>query len=184
MTLGTTGATGSVRADPTAGATGGRWFARGSVPGTYPPFDHVLGVDGPLDQRAEEAKLLSVASPPLGDDVTIIGGGSLSLLVRTDAVADLAVRIVDEWPVGSASHPHGYAYRVGGGWLRIAPAAAGGWQRVEVDLWPIGYRFAAGHRIRIDIAGADAPRFVPLPHDFTVTVDLAASTLTLPHLAT
>jgi predicted acyl esterase len=178
MALGDRGATGVVRADPTAGASGGRWFARGSVPGTYPPFDHVLGVDGPLDQRVEEAKLLSIATEPLPEDLTVLGGGTLALRVRTDAVADLSVRIVDEWPVGSAQHPEGFAYRVGSGWRRIGPVD-GGWQRVEVDLWPIGYRFAAGHRLRIDIAGADAPRFVPLAHDFEVTVDLAASRLQL-----
>jgi len=181
MPLGARGDSGSVRWDPTSGATGGRWFARGSVPGTYPPFDHLLGVDGPLDQRAEETKVLSIATAPLEDDLTIVGGGTLSLRVRADAVADLAVRIVDEFPVGDPQHPEGYAYRVGGGWRRIGPAS-GGWQRVEVDLWPIGYRFAAGHRLRIDVAGADSPRFVPLDHPFTVEIDLAASRLLMAEL--
>jgi predicted acyl esterase len=194
MTLGAPGATAVVIADPTAGATGGRWFARGSVPGTYQPFDHVLGVDGPADQRVEEAKLVSIASPVLGHDTTILGGGTLSLLVRSNAPdADIAVRIIDEWPVGSPTHPHGYAYRVGHGWLkashrnghtadRIAPLMPGEWTRVEVDLWPIGYRFAAGHRIRIDIAGADVPRFFPPDAPFELTVDLGSSTVVLPEL--
>lgn len=192
MTLGAAAATGVVRADPTAGATGGRWFLRGSVPGTYPPFDHLLGVDGPTDQRAEEAKVVSIASPPLDHDVTIVGGGTLSLLARSDtADADVAVRIVDEWPIGSAQHPEGYAYRVGGGWLRashrgghaagdIEPLVPGEWTPLTVDLWPIGYRFAAGHRIRLDIAGADVPRFAPPPAPFTLTLDLGRSQVVLP----
>jgi len=167
---------------------------RGSVPGTYPPFDHVLGVDGPADQRAEEATVISIASPVLHEDTTIVGGGTLSLLVRSNVDdADIAVRIVDEWPVGSPTHPHGYAYRVGHGWLKashrnghtaeaIAPLTPGEWTRVEVDLWPIGYRFAAGHRIRIDIAGADVPRFAPPAEPFELTVDLSRSTVELPEL--
>lgn len=171
MALGTAGETAAVRADPTAGATGGRWFARGSVPGTYPPFDYVLGIDGPADQRVEEAKLVSVATPPLERDVTFVGGGTARLRLRSSSPSvDLSVRIVDEWTE--------HAYRVNGGWRRVA-LTPGEWTDIEVDLWPIGRRFAAGHRLRIDLAGADVPRFLPPDSPFEIEIDLGASTVTL-----
>jgi predicted acyl esterase len=162
------------------------------VPGSQSPFDYVLGVDGPADQRVEEAKTLSIASAPLDRDVTILGEGKVSLrLQATAADADIAVRIVDEWPVGSTEFPQGYAYRMGGGWRRashrfgnaskqLAPLVPGRWTRVDVPLWPVGYRFAKGHRIRIDIAGADVPRFMPPSSTVDVTIDLARSIVELP----
>lgn len=195
MTLGEPGTTAVVHADPTAGATGGRWFARGSVPGSQPPFDYLLGVDGPADQRVEETKVVSIASEPLADAVTIIGGGMLSLLASASAAdADIAVRIIDEWPVGSAEHPEGYAYRLGGGWLRashrkgngaadLRPLVPGKPTLLHVDLWPIGYRFAKGHRIRIDIAGADVPRFAPPTALVDLTIDLGRSAVRLPSVS-
>src|SRR5207248_1176274 len=66
LTLGPVGATATVHYDPVAGATTGRWFARGSVPGTFPPpWEYYLGVDGPSDQRAEEQTSFSFSTPPL-----------------------------------------------------------------------------------------------------------------------
>ena len=194
MTLGPAGSTATVHTDPTAGATGGRWFARGSVPGSQPPFDYLLGVDGPADQRLEETKTLSIASEPLTRDVIIVGGGVVSLLLSANASdADIAVRIVDEWPVGAEGHPEGYAYRLGGGWLRASHRLGNRESdlralvpdrptRVDVALWPIGYRFAKGHRIRIDLAGADVPRFAPPTSPVDLTIDLGRSGVELPEL--
>jgi len=31
--------------------------------------------------------------------------------------------------------------------------------RVEVDLWPTAYRFASGHRLRLQVAGGAFPRW-------------------------
>ena len=53
---------------------------------------------------------------------------------------------------------------------------------MNVEIWPAGYRFAKGHRIRIDLYPADTPRFVPLREPFDLAVDLGASRVTLPVL--
>src|SRR5439155_726932 len=44
---------------------------------------------------------------------------------------------------------------------RAAPGSAGprGVRAVEVELWPIGYVFRRGHRIRVQLAGAAHPRY-------------------------
>jgi hypothetical protein len=49
------------------------------------------------------------------------------------------------------------------GLRRITPEAiradAEGVSPVDVDLWPTGHRFLAGHRIRVQIASSAFPRF-------------------------
>ena len=192
MALGPPGKTAATHWDPSVGVTSGQWFLRGSVGGAQPPYDYYLGFDSPADQRIEEGKELSVASPPLAHDVTVVGGGSLSLLAASSGTdADVVVRLVDEYPAGDKVFPAGYAYLVTNGWLRashrsgqdathIAPLQPGLPTRLDVEVWPAGYRFLAGHRIRVDIAAADVPRFAPLSSPFDLTIDLGASSVTLP----
>jgi hypothetical protein len=168
--------------DPAAGATGGQWFLRGSVPGAYPPFDFYLGVDGPADQRVAEQTGLSLASPVLEHDVTVLGGGTLSIVASSDAsTADVVVHVVDEYPVGDAAFPVGYAYLVTSGW-RHASFTPGERTSVDVEIWPTGYVFKAGHRIRIDLQPSDVPRFYPPAMPANLTVDLDASSVSLPAL--
>jgi hypothetical protein len=38
-----------------------------------------------------------------------------------------------------------------------------GVHRVAFDLWPIGHRFAAGHRIRLQVSSGAHPRFARNP---------------------
>jgi uncharacterized protein len=50
---------------------------------------------------------------------------------------------------------------------RVAPerferSADGAW-RVAFDLWPVGHRFAAGHRIRLQVSSGAHPRYVRNP---------------------
>lgn len=195
MPLGAAGQNATLLFDPTAGLTTGQWFLRGTVPGAFTPLDYYLGLDGPADQRVEELKGLSFASPPLDGDVTVVGSGHASLLITCNRPdTDLVVRLVDEWPVGS-EFPLGYAYLVTSGWLRashrngddpsaVAPLSPGLPTRVDIDIFPTGYRFARGHKIRVDIAPADVPRFAPLLQLLppSVSIDLGASSITLPSL--
>jgi uncharacterized protein len=195
VTLGGRGETGDVRYNPVAGITSGRWFARGSVPGAYPPIDTYLGVDGPMDQRAEEQAGLSLVSAPMTRDVTIVGGGRVHLRLTADAPdTDVVVRVVDTYPAGSA-FPAGHATIVASGWLRashrlghetskIRPLPVRKAVDLDVELWPTGYRVAKGHRLRIDIASADTPRFMPPLEPVQLTVDLGASRAVLPVIGT
>jgi hypothetical protein len=193
MTLGKRGEKGTVTFNPVAGLTSGRSFYHGSVPGDQLPYDAYIGVDNAQDQRIEEATALSLASPVLKSDVTMLGGGSLKLRVTPSATdADVVVRVVDEYPQGS-TFPAGYGYLVTSGWLKashraghtksaIRPLRPGQATDLTVDIWPAGYRFAKGHRIRIDIYPADVPRFMPPTIAGDLIVDLGASRATLPTL--
>jgi hypothetical protein len=49
------------------------------------------------------------------------------------------------------------------------PAPAGATRRYRVELWPIGNRFKAGHRIRLHILGASAASLAGAPAINTVT---------------
>jgi predicted acyl esterase len=63
--------------------------------------------------------------------------------------------------------------RAGASWnvcdalVRLAPgrfeAADDGTRTVAFDLWPIAHRFAAGHRIRLQISSGAHPRYVRNP---------------------
>src|SRR5205814_4935003 len=116
-------------------------------------------------------------------DTTLVGQVHASLVVTADGPdADLSIRLIDEAPPGDPVFAAGYNSRVGGGWLQLShragnergqvrPMPVGQPVRVDFDLWPVGYRFAKGHRIRVDIAPADTPRFVPMADQATLTVD-------------
>ena len=53
---------------------------------------------------------------------------------------------------------------------------------VTIELDATAYVVASGHRLRLDLAGADFPSSWPPPHAGTLTVDAAASRLVLPVL--
>lgn len=185
--------TGVVRYQPAAGVTSGRWFFRGSVAGGQLPYDQYLGADNPSDQRVEEQTGVSLVSQPLERDVTVLGSGKLSLRASANAAdADIVVRVVDEYPAGSV-FPAGHGTLVTNGWLKashrkghtsrtIAPLVPGKLTQMDVEIWPAGYRFAKGHRIRIDLYPSDAPRFMPQTSPVDLAVDLGSSRVTLPTL--
>ena len=50
------------------------------------------------------------------------------------------------------------------------PATPGESRLYRVELWPIGNRFAAGHRIRLEIVGASAASLPGAPALNTVSV--------------
>jgi predicted acyl esterase len=53
---------------------------------------------------------------------------------------------------------------------RKSPALPGTARDYDVELWPIGNRFAAGHRIRVYLTGTPATMTPPPPGVNTVTV--------------
>jgi predicted acyl esterase len=192
MTLGTPGQTATLRYDPASGGTSGQWFLRGSEPGMYPPFDSYLGIDGPADQRLEESTSVSLASPPLTKATTVTGEGVLRLRVVPSGTEQFIVaRVVDEIPPGSAQFPGGYGTLVTNGWLlashrfgdtaeQIKPLVPGQATTLTLPIWPVGYRFADGDRIQLDLYASDTPRFAPSTSPSEVTIDLGASQLRLP----
>ncbi|ATN34948.1 peptidase [Rhizobium sp. ACO-34A] len=138
-----------------------------------------------IDQRSDDAGSLCFETAPLTQDVDYLGRPVLTLEVACDADwANLIARVVDV-------HPDGTAYRVSFGVLNLAhresnenPKAMphGKKVKVTVTLDACGYRFRAGHRIRVALSTAYWPMVLPAPFDPGLTVDTASLSLALPLL--
>jgi uncharacterized protein len=146
----------------------------GGPPGrfVYDPADPTPGVGGPLldrkaggrkDNAAVEARadVLSYTSDTLPAPVEVIGPVTASIAVGLSRpYADVFVRVCDV-------DPSGISRNVCDGLQRVTPerfpAGADGVRTVPVRLWPTAYRFRAGHRIRVQIAGGSFPRFARNP---------------------
>ena len=151
-------ATACARTDAGVGTLAGLWS--GGVP---------FGLPG--DQRADEAPGLTWTSEPLPAPLTILGQPRAVLAAVTSApVATLAVSLADVDEDGR-SHPvakglttvRGPASPPSGG-----PAGVG--EDVALDLDATAWRFRAGHRIRLTVAGGDWPNVWPTPHAGTIEV--------------
>ncbi|PVZ12914.1 CocE/NonD family hydrolase [Actinomycetospora cinnamomea] len=152
--------------DRTDGAV--RW------PGTrvdYDPGDPTPAVGGPIltgrsgprDQSALEARpdVAVFSSDPLADDVVALGPVSATVHLRTEVGhLDVFVRVCDV-------DPRGRSVNITDGLVRLTPGspptAADGTRAVTLDLWPTGHRFAAGHRLRVQVSGGAHPRFARNP---------------------
>ena len=120
----------------------------------------MLGESGTVPQNDVEQRsdVLVYSTPPLAEDVEVTGPVSAILYVATSSPsADFTAKLVDV-------HPDGVAYNVSDGIIRRAyqpeavPAAAEPTE-ITIALWPTSMVFRRGHRIRLEIAGSNFPRF-------------------------
>ncbi|MEZ5776640.1 MAG: CocE/NonD family hydrolase, partial [Hyphomicrobiaceae bacterium] len=136
------------------------------------------------DQRLDDAGSLVFETAPLEDAVEILGRPRLTLKVAIDRpLGNLCARLID-------LHPDGTGFRVSFGVLNLAhrmgnaeprPMRPGEAETVEIALDESGYRFLAGHRIRIAISTAYWPMVLPPPGHVTAEISLGGdSHLTLP----
>jgi predicted acyl esterase len=120
----------------------------------------------PLDQRVDEGGSLVHTSAPLSAPLEIAGQPHLEVRVAADAsVAVLVAKLCDVAPDGtSALVTRGIlnlTHRVSHGQPReVIP---GHTEEVELDLDCTAWRFAAGHRVRLDLAACDWPTVWPTP---------------------
>jgi uncharacterized protein len=155
--------------DPTVGVTGGLWS--GGVP---------FGLPG--DQRPDEARSLVYTSDPLEGPLTILGRAQARLTVTSSvAVVGVAVSLID---VDLEDRSHLVAKGMLNGTRHSSltdPTPLGRDEPVElvIDVDATGWRFPAGHRIRIAIAGADWPNVWPTPEPAELTIR-RGSTISLP----
>jgi putative CocE/NonD family hydrolase len=105
--------------------------------------------------------ILVYTTATLSSRLRIVGPIKAVLHATSTAVdTDFVVRLSDV-------HPDGRALQIQGGILRLrfrnpeAPSLIepGRLHRLEVDMWDTAHEFAAGHKLRIDVASADFPRF-------------------------
>ncbi|WP_155371447.1 CocE/NonD family hydrolase [Catellatospora vulcania] len=171
---------------PPPGAAAQPWHLHGSgllsqaAPGggvtryTYDPDDATPAVggpslqpnSGPLDNAAHERRDdVAVFRTDVLDAATVLAGEPVARIRfrSSQPSADLFVRICDV-------HPDGRSMTVCDGIRRIGGIADTGpepddegFREVEVPLWPTFHRFAAGHRISVQISSGAHPRYARNP---------------------
>ncbi|MDK1490201.1 CocE/NonD family hydrolase [Sinorhizobium sp. 7-81] len=137
------------------------------------------------DQRIDDAGSLTFETHPLLEAQDYLGQPVLSLDVACGAdTANLVARLVD-------IHPDGTATRVAFGVLNLAHRNGNAKPilmeknhkaRVTLVLDACGYRFRAGHRIRLSLSTSYWPMILPPPTDPGLTIDTATLLLSLPLL--
>jgi putative CocE/NonD family hydrolase len=131
---------------------------------TFLPGLEVAANSGPRDTRPAEARqdVLCYTTEPLDRGVDVIGPVELVLFVASSAEdTDFTGRLVDVSPDGRAEHlTEGILrarYRDGATEPRLLRPG----QRYELhlELGATANRFAAGHRIRLEVSSSNFPRF-------------------------
>jgi uncharacterized protein len=133
----------------------------------YDPHDPTPSVGGPvllsrepvLDNRTLEARadVLTYTTPPLPSVIEAIGPVRVELWLRTsEPYFDVFARVCDVDAGGASWNVCDALARVAPG--RFEQSADGSW-RVGFGLWPIGHRFDAGHRIRLQVSSGAHPRY-------------------------
>jgi putative CocE/NonD family hydrolase len=107
-----------------------------------------------VEQRSD---VLVFTSEPLSKPLTLAGAVQAELYVQsTMQSADFALKLVDV-------RPDGYCANVADGIRRVnwpvGKASGNDVRKIAVDLWHSAYLFGAGHRLRLEIAGSNFPRF-------------------------
>ncbi|MFY1675670.1 CocE/NonD family hydrolase [Streptomyces sp. WMMC905] len=123
------------------------------------PGQFTGGDCGPLDQREVERRpdVLCFTGERLTAALTVVGDAALTAYVTPDAAgADVNGKLVDV-------HPDGRAELLCDGVRRLEAGAAGSGQagpvEVTVSLGALAHVFGPGHRVRLEVAASNAPRF-------------------------
>jgi hypothetical protein len=137
------------------------------------------------DQRPDEARSLTYTWEPLAEDLDLFGHPVLRARITCDRpTAYLSAKITDVFPDGTSSlvvrGMVNLAYRRPG--EAAVPVTPGEPIDLELELEAIAWTEEAGHRLRLDLAGADWPNAWPPPDHATLTIDRSTASLELPVL--
>lgn len=133
----------------------------------YDPADPTPALGGPLyqpdagpqDNRPLEARadVLTYTTPPLANDVDVIGWVKLELFARSSLPhADFFGRLCDVYSDGRSINICDGLFRVEPG--NAAPQADGS-LRVVIEMWATAQRFLRGHRLRLQVSSGAHPRW-------------------------
>ncbi len=136
-------------------------------------FPMGLNAEMPGDQAADDALSLCFDGDPLAQDLQLLGAARLTLSLSSDQpLAFVVARLCDVAPDGSS-------VRIAHGMLNLchrdsreSPAPMVPGQEVEVAfaLDQMGYRLAAGHRLRLALSTTYWPFVWPSPAPATLSV--------------
>lgn len=123
---------------------------------------------GPVDNGAHERRpdVTVFRSAPLGDALVVAGEPVARIRFRSSAPsADVFVRICDVHPDGRSMTVCDGIRRIGSVGTAATDPQPGpdGFAEVEVPLWPAFHRFAAGHRIGVQVSSGAHPRYARNP---------------------
>lgn len=142
----------------------------GSVSFVYDPADPVPSTysadyqDAPIDQRILDGRtdILRFETPPLRASLEVIGSATVVLHAATDGPdTDWHVKLLDVDSAGRAINVATGMVRARwrDGFDRPRLLAPGEVVEYRIGLRAAAVRFAAGHRIRLDVTGSDFPNF-------------------------
>jgi hypothetical protein len=137
----------------------------------YDPEDPTPSLGGPVllerepivDNRPLEARpdVLTYTTAALPSVSEAIGPVRVELWIRASSPHyDVFARVCDVDPAGASWNVCDALVRLGPG--RFEPAGDGT-HKVAFELWPTAHRFAAGHRIRLQVSSGAHPRYVRNP---------------------
>jgi predicted acyl esterase len=201
------GAAGTLTLEQAAPATQS-YPAVPSLPSATDPYNtSIVGLnDAPLltDMTLAEPAGLSYTTDPFAEPVQSAGPASVELVLSSTAPeSDLYAVLSDVWPDGTA-HPMaagrlksafpgvdlsrslvdeaGNVVQPYGTYDVRDPAGIGEERRYHVELWPIGNRFEAGHRLRLHVIGVSGASQPGVPAVHTVRLGADGSRLLFPVL--
>lgn len=128
-------------------------------------FFAARGDNLPLSARAD---ILVFQTPELEHDLLVAGPITIHLWISSDVPdTDFTAKLIDVYPA-NADYPQGYAMNITDGIMRCR--YRNGWQTSEmltpdkivevvIDPFACCNLFAKGHRLRLDIASSNFPRF-------------------------
>lgn len=150
-----------------------------------PWFAYAPGAELPGDQRTDDGGSLCFDTAPLAADFDTLGAPELEVEIEVDRpTAFLISRICDVKPDGTSVRVnlgiHNLAHREDS--RNPTVLEPGKRHRLRLKLDVKGYRFKAGHRIRLALSTSYWPLVWPAPEPVTLTVHLGPSRLHLPLL--
>jgi hypothetical protein len=129
--------------------------------------ERFYGSEAPYLPLSSRHDILVFQTPPLEEDVTVVGPVVVKLWASSSAVdTDFTAKLVDVYPP-SKDFPQGFDMNLCDGIIRARYRNSterqefmtpGETYEFTIELYPTANRFAKGHRIRVDISSSNFPR--------------------------
>ncbi len=127
-----------------------------------------FGVRHPGLPLAARHDVLAFETPPLAEEVAVIGPITVRLFVASNCVdTDFTAKLIDVHPP-NADYPRGFAMNLCDGilrcryrksWEKPALMKPGTAYEIAIEPFATANLFKAGHRIRLDISSSNFPRY-------------------------